>query len=160
MPEVRHPVAVERHAQAVGACLSMRGWGEVSGPEGTPNGVDRLAHLRQVAQAADNGSPWEWEHAYPQRVTRIGDVVLVAECFENPDMPSRFAEFIATFDPPVALALVEIAKAARAVNEHAKRDLPEWYADDGDYTVEDFDYFIQLDRALARLDSGAAEEDA
>jgi hypothetical protein len=128
----------------------------VSGPEGTPNGVDRLAHLRQVAQAADNGSPWEWEHAYPQRVTRIGDVVLVAECFENPDMPSRFAEFIATFDPPVALALVEIAKAARALAESYGNPRDETYPD-GTYALGGSflskQRFDTLRSALARLDS-------
>jgi hypothetical protein len=54
----------------------MRGWGEVSGPEGTPNGVDRLA----LAPA--------W--------------VLF--------LPSDEQEYV--------LALVEIAKAARAAEKY------------------------------------------
>ena len=66
-----------------------------------------LAELRAIAEAADNGNAWEWEHAYPQRITRTGDVVLIADCFEDPDSPSRFAEFIATFDPPTVLALLD-----------------------------------------------------
>jgi hypothetical protein len=66
-----------------------------------------LEEMMRIAEAADaEGRSWEWEHAYPQRVTRVGDVVLVAECFEDPDAPSRFAEFIATFDPPTVLALI------------------------------------------------------
>ncbi len=67
---------------------------------------EALPDLRRVAEAADNGNPWEWEHAYPQRITRVGDVVLVADCFEDPDSPSVFAEYIATFDPPTVLALL------------------------------------------------------
>jgi hypothetical protein len=66
-----------------------------------------LDHLRAVAEAADeNGREWEWQGGYPQRITRVGDVVIVADCFESPDHPSRFAEFIATFDPPTVLALL------------------------------------------------------
>jgi hypothetical protein len=47
-----------------------RGWGEVSGQEGTPNGVDRLARLREMLVGALNDalpSPdWSWEilHAW------------------------------------------------------------------------------------------------
>jgi hypothetical protein len=75
-----------------------------------------IESLRRIAEAADHqGRPWEWEHAYPQRITRVGDVVLVAECFEDPDSPSRFAEFIATFDPPTVLALLEEVPRARCI---------------------------------------------
>ena len=99
---------------------------------------DPLDRLREVAEAADNGSPWEWEHAYPQRITRVGDVILVADCFEDPDSPSRFAEFIATFDPPTALALVEIARAARHTADDHRIPEP---------------YVAELRAALARLDN-------
>jgi hypothetical protein len=76
---------------------------------------DRLAELRRVASAADDdGREWTWKASeregsggYPQQVLRVGDVVLVAECYESPDFPSRFAEFIAAFDPPTALALLD-----------------------------------------------------
>ena len=74
-----------------------------------------MSEARRVAEAADNGSPWEWEHAYPQRVTRVGDVVLIADCFEDPDAPSRFAEFIATFDPPTVLSLLEAREALERI---------------------------------------------
>jgi hypothetical protein len=68
-----------------------------------------------VAEAADaDGRSWEWEGGYPQRITRTGDVVIVADCFESPDAPSRFAEFIAIFDPPTVLALLtELARLSR-----------------------------------------------
>lgn len=67
-----------------------------------------LDHLRAVAKRADaDGRPWTWAGGYPQAIVREGDVVLVAETFENPDMTADFAEFIATFDPPTVLALLE-----------------------------------------------------
>lgn len=75
--------------------------------------AEMLSELRAVAQAADaNGLPWEWTGGYPQRVTREGDVVLVADCFEDPDKPSRFAEHIATFDPPTVLWLLDLLGVA------------------------------------------------
>jgi hypothetical protein len=82
--------------------------------------VKPLTELRNIAEAADNGASWEWDHAYPQRITRVGDVTLVADCFEDPDNyrvagPSRFAEFIATFDPPTVLALLEAKEALERV---------------------------------------------
>lgn len=68
-----------------------------------------LSTLRRVAEAADDERrPWEWQGGYPQRVSREGDVVVVADCFEDPDHPSRFAEFIATFDPPMVLWLLDL----------------------------------------------------
>jgi hypothetical protein len=70
-----------------------------------------LAALRKVAEAADaDGRPWEWGGAYPQRILRVGDVAIVAEAFEDPDSPSRFADYIATFDPPTVLALLAAAE--------------------------------------------------
>ena len=72
-----------------------------------------VTKLLLVAEAADDDRrPWEWEGGYPQTVTRIGDVVLVANTFEDPDSPSRFAEFIATFDPPTVRWLLHVAAAA------------------------------------------------
>lgn len=67
-----------------------------------------LDELRRVASAADDlARPWTWEGGYPQTVLRVGDVILVAQCFEEPDRPSVFAEFIATFDPPTVLQLLD-----------------------------------------------------
>lgn len=69
--------------------------------------MDR-ASLREIAERADHhGNGWEWGHSYPQRVTRVGDVTIVAECFEDPDSVSCFARFIAAFDPPTVLALLD-----------------------------------------------------
>lgn len=89
-----------------------------------------LERFREVADLADMASRpeggsrhWLWHgiggDAYPQRIIRDGDVVLVAETFEGPGdgpepVPPRFAEHIATFDPPTVLALVEIAAALAA----------------------------------------------
>jgi len=100
----------------MGACLPMRGWGEVSGPEGTPNGVDRLARIE------------EW----------VGN-----------------GNFAPRDD---VLALVEIAKQARAVTDH--------HFDTCDLVLGLSPAYPcscgidALRSALARLDSGAAEEDA
>lgn len=68
-----------------------------------------LDHLRQVAQAADDlRRPWSWQGGYPQTVTRAGDVVLIANTYEDPDSPAPLAEFIATFDPPTVLFLLDL----------------------------------------------------
>ena len=80
----------------------------MSGPQGTPNGVDRLAEIEAELPAA-------WSHLSVVHV-RVDDV----------------------------LALVEIAKQARRCYE---RGLIEVTPDSE-----------ALEHALARLDSGAAEE--
>jgi hypothetical protein len=80
-----------------------------------------LDALKAVAEAANGNDgvsrPWTWRGGYPQSIFRDGDAVLVADCFEGPDHPSVFAEFIATFDPPTVLALI----AAAAGQEGASR---------------------------------------
>lgn len=79
----------------------------VGSPWGT--GSDDLLDLRRIALAADHGArPWVWKGgSTSQTVLRKGDVVLVAQCFENPDRRAVFAEFIATFDPPTVLRLLD-----------------------------------------------------
>jgi len=82
-----------------------------------------LEHLRRVAEAADDGGrPWTWGGKYPQSVLREGDVVNVADTFTDPDHPAVFAEFIATFDPPTVLALLD-----RLGKRHTLTD-EDWYA--------------------------------
>jgi hypothetical protein len=77
---------------------------------GSPEAA-RLEEVERIALAADEGGrPWEWTGGYPQGVLRVGDVVVVADCFEDPDSPSRFAEHIATADPPTVLWLIELAR--------------------------------------------------
>jgi hypothetical protein len=67
-----------------------------------------LDELRRIASAADHGArPWTWSGGYPQTVVRVGDVVLIAQCFDGPDTPANRAEFIATFDPPTVLRLLD-----------------------------------------------------
>lgn len=70
-----------------------------------------IERLRSVAGAAMTGHSWEWsgrgEHGYPQQVISQGDAALIAECYEGPDFPSSIAEFIATFDPPTVLNLLD-----------------------------------------------------
>jgi hypothetical protein len=64
--------------------------------------------LRSIAEAADHGGRhWSWTGGYPQQVIRVGDVMLVAETYEGPDFPSTLAEYIAAFDPPTVLALLD-----------------------------------------------------
>ena len=66
----------------------------------------RITEEEADALAAPEG-PWEWEavgaSGYPQRVTNAA-AVLVAECFENPDLPAACAAHIARNDPPAVLA--------------------------------------------------------
>ncbi|MHB1950221.1 MAG: hypothetical protein ACYCQK_01950 [Acidiferrobacteraceae bacterium] len=67
-----------------------------------------IAALRRIAERTDaDGRPWLWRGGYPQTVLREGDVILVAETFEDPDQPVAFAEFISTFDPPTVLVLLD-----------------------------------------------------
>lgn len=76
---------------------------------------ERLGELRRVAEAADaDGREWTWKASesdgsagYPQHILRVGDVVLVAQTYDDPDRPATFAEFIAAFDPPTVLALLD-----------------------------------------------------
>jgi hypothetical protein len=66
-------------------------------------------NMRAVAERADDGRrPWVWKGGYPQTVLREGDVILVAQTFTDPDHTADFAEFIATFDPPTVLGLLDL----------------------------------------------------
>lgn len=74
-----------------------------------------IDHLFMVASAANSegmNRPWEWGGDYPQVISRQGDAVLIANTYDSPDHPARMAEFIATFDPPTVLALLERAALA------------------------------------------------
>lgn len=76
-----------------------------------------VAALEQAArelQAGNAHGPWEWQGGYPQRITNPAAVVI-ADCFENPDMPAQTAPFIAAADPASVLALVEATRAAERV---------------------------------------------
>ena len=45
--------------------------------------------LREIAEAADaDGREWDWEHAYPQRITRVGDAEY-AKAMVFPGSPQR-----------------------------------------------------------------------
>jgi hypothetical protein len=73
-----------------------------------------LDNLEGVALMADHGGR-RWVHrrsdkGYPQTILREGDVVLVAECFEGPQYPPLFTDFITTFDPPTVLRLIAAAR--------------------------------------------------
>lgn len=69
---------------------------------------ESLVRLRAVAEAADeSGRRWFWKGGYPQNILREGDVVLVAQTLTDPDHRPEFAEFIAAFDPPTVLAMID-----------------------------------------------------
>lgn len=73
-----------------------------------PFSSEELDRLKGIALRADSGGRrWSWGGSYPQRITRRGDAVLIADCYEAPDRPSRVAEFIAAFDPPTVRRLLE-----------------------------------------------------
>lgn len=77
-----------------------------------------LTRLRQIARAADKGGrPWVWRASeaegragYPQIVLRSGDVGLICETYDAPDSPAITPEYIAAFDPPTVLALLDLAR--------------------------------------------------
>jgi hypothetical protein len=79
-----------------------------------------LTALRRVARATDKGGrPWVWHASeaegragYPQHVLREGDVGLICETYDEPDHPATTPEYIATFDPPTVLALLDLARRA------------------------------------------------
>ena len=71
--------------------------------------TDQLARLRAIAQAATDG-PWTESQGVAGRVLRMfpSGPVVVAECgafFEN-------AEHIATFDPVLVAAMLDVVEAA------------------------------------------------
>ena len=73
-----------------------------------PFNATDLTRLRSIAETEDKGGRrWQWSGGYPQTVTRLGDAVLIANTFDNPDSPSPAAEFIAAFDPPTVLRLLD-----------------------------------------------------
>lgn len=77
-----------------------------------------LTKLRQIARAADHGGrPWFWHASeaadkggYPQQVIREGDVALIATTYDEPDNRAITPEYIAAFDPPTVLALLDLAR--------------------------------------------------
>jgi hypothetical protein len=79
-----------------------------------------LTALRRVAVAANRDSKrWFWKPSekdgaagYPQIVLREGDVGLICETYDSPDRPAITPEFIATFDPPTVMALLDLARRA------------------------------------------------
>lgn len=71
-----------------------------------------VTELRRIALRANGGGrPWLWKGGYPQTILREGDVTLVAETFTDPDHTADFAEFIAAFDPPTVLRLLDLLDA-------------------------------------------------
>lgn len=77
-----------------------------------------LTKLRQIARAADrDGHPWFWHASeavdkggYPQQVMREGDVALIATTYDEPYNRAITPEYIAAFDPPTVLALLDLAR--------------------------------------------------
>jgi hypothetical protein len=65
----------------------------------------RLRELAEACEASSAHGPWEWTGGYPQRITN-GAAALIAETFENPDMPPVLVEYLAACDPQTILALV------------------------------------------------------
>lgn len=76
--------------------------------------ADRLGALAE----AHEGRDWDWTgvgaHGYPQRVSSIGDAALIAETYNNPDMPHPAAEYIAAMHPGVGKALAAWLRTAGA----------------------------------------------
>lgn len=52
------------------------------------------------------------EKGYPQNILVKGPALLVCTCYEGPQYPPVWADYITTFDPPMALRLLDVADAA------------------------------------------------
>ena len=81
-----------------------------------PNPLD-IVRLAAIAEAVnDDDRAWAWRVNKPdahQTVFRMGDAALIAETFDSTSnaphvdgRPVGTAEYIATFDPPTVLALL------------------------------------------------------
>jgi hypothetical protein len=71
----------------------------------------RAASVLRARAEAHEGREWRWtgvgEHGYPQQVIALGNAALIAETYNGPDWPHPAAEWIATVDPAVGLALAD-----------------------------------------------------
>lgn len=79
----------------------------------------RIGEDEAAAQAAPKG-PWKWMGIYPQHVTN-DSATLIAECFENPDLPPSCATHITRHDP--ARVLRECAARRRTLERHRPEDI-------------------------------------
>jgi len=72
---------------------------------------EQRALLRTLAMAADDdGRRWfvrSGLQGYPQSVLGVGNVAVIAECYDGPQDPPVHAPFIAAVSPPVVLALLD-----------------------------------------------------
>lgn len=87
-------------------------------PEALRETLDRQ---QAVAEAAMEGREWVMTlgaGGYPQSVLTLGNVTLVAECYEGPEHPPVLATFISTFDPPTVMALLADAAALARVRRY------------------------------------------
>ena len=78
----------------------------------TPAGIiRRAAALMQERASGCEPRRWHWEalgeKRYPQRVSSDGNMALIAETFIDPAHRPYEAEHIASWSPPVALALAD-----------------------------------------------------
>lgn len=116
-------------------------------------GIDTAA-LRQVAEAvSDRPREWRWSGQYPQQIISQGNVVIIAECHESPDHPSRHAEYIATFDPVTILALLDEVGHLRTVFDLVASVEAKWSADS---TLLAYTICSELGDAISGVDMRAA----
>jgi hypothetical protein len=69
--------------------------------------------MRQDARGAVTSASGRWyvrtpQGGYPQSISDNASATLVADCHEGPQHPQATAPFIASWDPPVALAAAEL----------------------------------------------------
>lgn len=83
---------------------------------------EELDEIEGAALVADHGGR-RWfrrdpTKGYPQSIIREGDGVLVADCYEGPEVyPPFFADHIARSDPATVLRLVAEIRSLRAAAE-------------------------------------------
>jgi hypothetical protein len=101
--------------------------------------VNEIERLREVARAATPG-PWLWcpwdLHPTQRRVTvavfnEAEDLVADVRPEGERERDMADAEYIATFDPPTVLALLDRLEAAEGAVERVRAILTAWEAWDG-----------------------------
>lgn len=95
-------------------------------------------HLREVAEKASHG-PWKVDgdvfdnDGFPESVIRQGEASYVIGCVidihrDHPEFREANAEFIAIFNPAIAIALIDELDALRKENEGLRVDAERWRA--------------------------------
>lgn len=109
------------------------------------------AALRALADALPDSlhrRPWTWAAGriggYPQHVLSVGNVLIIAETYDEPDAGATTAPYIAALDPATVIALCDKADRLDRLTD-ALRELCDKWKDDRAWAPEE-DLAALLDR--------------